>query len=132
MDETDQSSLESLLVDENALNEELLTDILREYIRIGQQSGEIIPKSEFQSLTTKEKTVVVLLAQRALAQLDMAESEWLKPSEISDIGRMKDGTVRPILKKLKGDLLENEDGKYRVPSYSFEAARSLVNGARDE
>jgi len=62
---SEQSSLEDLLVDEEQLNEELLANTVGKYVKIGKDSGELIPNSEYNDLASAEKVVVALLAQRS-------------------------------------------------------------------
>lgn len=128
-----QSRLEDLLVDEEALSEEVLFNTLADYLRIGEQSGELIFQDEFQSLNVKRKTTVILLAQRALKELDIAESEWLSPSAISDISGIKKGTLYPTVRSLdEQGIVEDNDGSYRVPSRSFERAQAFIRGDNNE
>ena len=41
-----QQTLESLLVDEREINREILHELLSDYVRIGKQSGELIPEKK--------------------------------------------------------------------------------------
>lgn len=133
MSNNSQLTFDDLLVDEADLNEELLAETLYEYIRIEKQSGNIVPKSSFKRLTAKQKTVVILLAQRVLKQLGMTESEWIGPKRISEIGGMNDGTVGRIVRELDTDgLVEDDDGSYRIPMWSFEDAQAFIREEDDE
>lgn len=127
---TDQSSLEDLLVDEEELNEELLVETVGEYVRIGRDSGELVPNPNYNDLTTAEKVVVSLLAQKARYELDMAEEEWLAPSGISELSGVKVGTVYPKVRQLVEEgVLQDDDGVYRIPSVNVERAKEFL---RDE
>jgi len=122
-----QSSLEDLLVDEEQLNEELLFGILSDYIRIGNESGSLVPQPAFEELTAKQQITVVLLAQKARFELDRAETEWLTPTEISEESGIKSGTVFPAVRDLEDDdIVVSDDGEYRIPPYNFTRAEEFI------
>lgn len=124
-----QRTLENLLVDEQEISEEILHDLLTGYIRIGKQSGDLIPEKAFQELTAKQKVALVLLSQHARHELDMVESEWMSPTEISEQSGVKKGTVYPTVRELDSEgVVEDDDGSYRVPAHSLEQARQYIEG----
>lgn len=128
-DGSSQSTLEDLLVDEEQMNEELLTNLLADYVGIGNESGSIVPKPAFAELTAKQQIVVVLLTQRARYELDMVETEELSPSEISDESGIKTGTIYPSVRELEDDdIAEGNEGRYHIPPYNFSKAKQLVKG----
>ncbi|RQH02025.1 helix-turn-helix domain-containing protein [Natrarchaeobius oligotrophus] len=128
-----QQTLENLLVDEQEISEEILHDLLNNYIRIGKQSGDLIPQDGFHELTAKQKAVIVLLSQRARQELDMVETEWLSPTEISEQSGVKKGTIYPTVRELNnGGLVEDDDGSYRIPSHSINQAREYIDGGEDD
>ena len=122
-----QQTLENLLVDEEEISEEILHNLLREYIQIGKQSGDLIPREPFQEIPAKQKVVIVLLSQQARNKLDMVESEWMTPSEISEQSGIKKGTVYPTVRELSNNgLAEDDDGSYRIPAHSLQRAREFI------
>ncbi len=122
-----QKTLENLLVDGEQMHEEILHDLLEEYIRIGKQSGDLIPQDRFRDQTAKNKTLIVLLAQKARSELDMAESEWMTPGEISTQSGVNQNTVYPTVRELDNEgLIEGDDGTYRIPSHSIEQVRDYI------
>lgn len=124
-----QKKLEDLLVDEEKINKELLYDLLSDYIQIGKQSGDLIPHSEFDELDSKQKVTVVLLAQRARNELDMVDGGWLTPTEISNQSGIKKNTVYPTVRQLDEEgLVENDDGKYRIPAHNLQRAKDFIYG----
>lgn len=128
-----QRTLENLVVDEQKISEEILHDLLTGYIRIGKQSGDLIPEKAFQSLTAKQKVVLVLLSQHARHELEMVESEWMTPTEISEQSGVKKGTVYPTVRELDSEgVVEDDDGSYRVPAHSLEQARDYINGDEND
>jgi len=129
-----QKTLENLLVDEQEMHEEILHDLLEEYIRIGKQSGDLIPQDHFRELTAKKKTLIVLLAQKARAELDMVDTKWMTPGEISTQSGVNQNTVYPTVRELDNEgLVESDDGAYRIPSHSIDQVRDYINeGDTDE
>lgn len=124
-----QLTFEDLLVDEQELSESLLTETLIEYIRIGDETGNIVPQEEFEDLTNQEKVVVVLLVQHALEGLDKTEKEFLTPTEISERSGVKKGSVYPAVRELDdADIAQNRDGAYRIPTHNLEAAKRHLPG----
>lgn len=125
---TEQSSLEDLLVDEEQLNEELLANTVGEYVNIGKDSGDLIPEEAYNDLQSKEKIVVALLAQKARFELDMAEEEWLTPSELNELTGVKKGTIYPAVRDLANDegIVRDEDGAYMIPSVKVEEAKQYL------
>jgi len=127
--ESEETTLKDLVVDEEEQNEQLLTGLLEKYVRIGKQSGELLPEPAFQELSTKQKTAVTLLTQRAKQKLDISESEWLSPSEISAQSGVKKGTVYPIVRTLEEEgIAENEDGNYRIPGHGVRKVQQIITG----
>lgn len=109
------------------MHEEILHDLLEEYIRIGKQSGDLIPQDRFRDQTAKNKTLIVLLAQKARSELDMVESEWMTPGEISTQSGVNQNTVYPTVRELDNEgLIEGDDGTYRIPSHSIEQVRDYI------
>ena len=129
---SEQPTLRDLVVDEEQLNEELLADVLSEYVRIGEDSGALYQRSPFGDLNSYRKTAVVLLAQHAKAVLGMSETEWLSPSEIADVSGMKKGTVYPAVRKLEErGLAEGDGGSYRIPAPMIKDASNFIEEGSD-
>lgn len=128
-----QRTLENLLIDEQEMSEEILHDLLTKYIRIGKQSGGLIPQQPFRELAAKEKTVIVLLSQRARYELEMVETEWMSPTKISEQSGIKKGTVYPTVRELDNEgLVEDDDGNYRIPAHGLDKAREYVHGGEKD
>ncbi|MBX0287958.1 helix-turn-helix domain-containing protein [Halomicroarcula sp. F28] len=127
-----QTTFEDLLIDEEEVSETLLSETLIEYIRIGDESGSIVPQDAYEDLTNREQVVVVLLAQHALEGLDMADEQWLTPSQIAERSGIKKGSVYPAVRELDdADIVENDDGSYRIPTHSLESAKRHLEPEAD-
>jgi hypothetical protein len=129
----DQLTFNDLLIDEEEVSESLLTETLIEYIRIGEESGRIVPQEEFEDLTNRQKVIVTLLAQHALEGLDMAEKGWATPTEIAELSGIKKNSVYPTVRELEeNDVAENDDGSYRIPTHSLETAKRQLDPGNQE
>ena len=53
-----QRTLENLLVDEQEISEELLYNLLNEYVRIGEQNGALITQGAFRDLYSKTEVLI--------------------------------------------------------------------------
>jgi|GEM_PF-1954186 len=126
----DQSTFDDLLVDEEEVNEEILTETVINYVQIGEQSGNLVPKSAYDDLTAREKIVVALLAHRARFGLDMVEGEWIKPGAISSMTGVKKNTVYPAVRDLadEGIARNSDEGAYMIPSVNVEQACDYLEG----
>lgn len=126
-----QKTFDDLLVDEDEVNEEILTETVINYVQIGEQSGDLIPKQAYDDLTAREQIVVALLAHRARFGLDMVEDEWIKPREISSMTGVKKNTVYPAVRELadEGIARNSDDGAYMIPSVNVEQARDYLEGS---
>lgn len=124
---TQHSNLQDLVVDEDELNEELLTNTLSPYIRLGENKGGLYPKEEFDELHFLRKTTVVLLAQQARHQLGMAEDDVLTPSEIADLSKINKNTVYPAVSELhERGIAEKENGEYTIAPPKLQKAKEFI------
>lgn len=124
----DQLSFDDLLIDEEEVNEALLTETLIDYVRIGDGSGDLVLQEAFEELTVPKKVTVVLLAQQALEGLEMAEDAWLTPTEIADRSGIKKGSIYPVVRDLDNDgIAQSNDGAYHIPTHNLETAKQLLS-----
>ena len=122
-----QVTFEDLLIDEEEISENLLTETLIEYVRIGQDSGNVIPQEAFEDLTNRQKVTIILLAQHALTELDYTEEAWLTPSAIAERSGVKKGSIYPTVRDLNEDeIAESDDGAYQIPVQNLESAKRLL------
>lgn len=133
MEMSKQSTIDDLLVDEDELNESLLTDVLSPYIGIGNESGALLPNEKFESLTATEQTAIVLLYKKAASERGLSEEEGAGPTGIADASGMNPSTVRTALSRLsEKNLVENEGGEYTVPPYNYDRVQRFIEGDGDE
>lgn len=120
-------SIDDLFVDEEALNEALLTEILEPYVQIGKGSGTFVATENFDSRQSVEQAAIVLLFQKARYERGLAEDEEMTPSEISEVSGLNYNTVKGAVRELdEMGLVVNADGAYSIPPYKLEALKELV------
>lgn len=128
-----QSTLDDLLVEEDDLNESLLTDVLSPYIGIGDESGAFLPNEKFESLNSTKQAAIVLLYKKAAYELDLSEEEGAGPMAIADASGMNHSTAKTAVRSLdEKNLVENNNGEYTVPPYNYDSVRRLIEGDGDE
>ena len=117
--------LDKLFVDENAVNKELIFDILADYIQL-TNNGSIVFLGNFNGLTNEKKIVLIMLARKVLA-LKGITTEFLSPSEVQNIVGLPKGTVNPTMTVLASNgYLRNDGGKYHVPNYAIIRIRDFI------
>lgn len=120
--------LDDLVVEETKLNENLLYNVLSEYVRIGKEEQSIIPQEKMGDLNAGQKIVVTLLTLKAMKHLNMRDNEKVGPTEISKLCSVKKGTVLPKVRELSKDSLVNsDDGNYYVPNYNLQRAKKFIS-----
>lgn len=109
-EKSSRSRLEELIVKEEAVSEEILYEILKDYIRF-TKNGEIILQGPSSDLSIKDRVLLILLAAKALKILGIRNEEVLRPKEIAGMLGIQDGTVRGLLLALKKDGLAHSPGR---------------------
>jgi DNA-binding transcriptional ArsR family regulator len=129
MNENEKSPLKELVVKEETLNEKLLAELLKTYISIEENTGELIPTESFNSLSAEGKVIIAFLYSKAKKRLNMSSTEKLKPKDIESILGLKGNTIRPILKKLKEEgIIKLDEEGYWIPNVNlYRAKRVLEN-----
>lgn len=115
-------------MDEDELNEEILVETLKPYLGIGDQTGSLIFEEKFEELNSEQKTLVSMLALKAMHELDMREEERIGPTELAKLTGISEGTIYPKVSGLeKEGLLEKDDeGQYRVPNHKIKRVQDEV------
>jgi hypothetical protein len=121
--------LARLVVDEAAVDLDLLASTLEDKIRLDlKQGGFAFLQGVRARLSSRQQVLTALLSQKALHLLDAQYPEALRPQEIENVTGVKGGTLRPILKVLTDGRVIRQDANkaYYVPGYAIEdAARFL-------
>lgn len=128
-----QSKLDDLLVEEDDLNESLLTGVLSPYVRIGDDSGAFLPTEEFESLTSTTQAAIVLLYKKAAFELGFSEEEGAGPMAIAEESGMNHSTAKGAVRSLdQENLVDNDNGVYTVPPYNYDSVQRLIEDDGDE
>jgi DNA-directed RNA polymerase specialized sigma24 family protein len=124
-----QQSLDDLIVDEEQLNESLLTEIVAPHAGIASESGDFVPTGEFTDLKSDAQTAVVLLHRKAAFELGLADEEGATPSQISQASGINHNTVKTAVRELDEEgIVSNDGGSYTIPTYNYERAAEIIQG----
>jgi len=122
--------LEDLVVSGKELDRKLVAGILSPYMRLDKDDCTIRPLESWSTLTTNHKIFLYLLARKAMVVLDFGlDEEGATTKEvISDTG-IKEGTAKPVLRRLLGDkiIAQSKSRRYFVPNYSIEKIKSILS-----
>lgn len=125
---TDGSALEKLLAEESEVNENLLSEVLSRYVKIGKGTGLPLFTPDFARLTNAGKILVYLLARKAAAALNLLkEAEPATPKEISEATGVAHNSVKPTLSALaRSHVVVRNEGRYSCPSHILSRASELI------
>lgn len=113
----DNNPLSSLMLKES-LNKDILASILKNFIKISPENGEIILLPDYAKLRNKEQVIIVILAFKAVYELGLRKNEVVSPKEIEQTSQLVGSTVRGILRDLIIERkLKYENGKYEIPNF---------------
>ncbi|UIP00407.1 hypothetical protein Hbl1158_03315 [Halobaculum sp. CBA1158] len=123
---TEGNPLQTLEASQDDLNRQALADALDGLVKIN--GGEIHPSRGFGELTTNEKVIVLLLAQRAAADLGATEQEgltanWISSGERADVTSTR---VRQIFNEYGFIYNGDDNGEYHVPGFRVEEALACL------
>lgn len=125
--------LNSLLVDEKKVDEELISSILEPYIRIGKDSGIIIPTVNFQKMTVKNKLIVYCIGRKAAKMTGiLRENEPLKLEILSSRINVPTQVLRVTASRLKkkGILDSSKNGYYISTAKLLNVKAELQSGRK--
>ncbi len=106
--------LKKLIIDEEEILQEILADILKDYVNI-TKTGEIIYKN-LERLNAEKKIIVGYLAHLARKLLGLSETEKASAKAISDEMGINYNTARSVVSRLvkAGVLNKEEKGQYYI------------------
>ncbi len=112
-------ALQSLLINEDELDKDLLEEILKPYVRLGQDSGGVRFTPLATKLSIKEKVLLFLLGRKTAALLGIKGCmEVASPKEIEEGLGISGSSLRPTLRRLfDAGLVVGQKGTYWVPAY---------------
>ena len=123
--------LGSLLVSGKEMDEKLVSEILKPFLRIDKDTCDIRPLSSWSDLKAKTRILLYLIGRKAMVALDLPlAEEKASATEIMQKTGMRKGTVNPALRSLLEDdrLLEQSgDRKYYVPNFAIERVKAMIS-----
>lgn len=122
-----------IFIEEEDLEYDELVDLLVPYIRIGKDTGQVLPTGKFKDLERRQQVLVLLLAQklRVEAANEVAPNyegdEQLKPSEIGEMVDLKVEDLYPAIRRLEQDgILLNRNGEYSIHPNLLNKAKQII------
>lgn len=112
------SKLDPLFVNEKEADTELIAEILGPYLRIGKDTGVIIPNNEFNRTTVKNKLLLYCLGRKAAKLKNiLQEDENVKLDLIASAINVPLKTTTETASRLKKKgLLESAKSGYFIPN----------------
>jgi hypothetical protein len=115
MTDSESDPLDEIFVDSEDMDRELIANILRLYVQIGDEAGQLYPTDEYAELKAEAKVLIALVARRAMAERDVVDSAVLSVSDLSSLSNVKEGTVKPNVRSLAEEgLIRDDDDGYSV------------------
>ena len=112
-------TLSSIVRDDASVAENVLADVLRPLLEI-TPGGELLPHPIFFVLSPGAKVLAVLVAIKAMHILKIRTEESAGPTEISNLGGIPVGSVKPEVRRLQREnLIMSRQGRYHVPLRSI-------------
>lgn len=127
MNQSRAEALQALIVDDTAIQDEILAGLLRDRIQL-TASGGIIFTSASSGLNVRSRALIGLLGAAALARLNKRPQTAITPKELEILIGIPGGTLRPALRELVSRrLIRATKGRYDVPPYAIEAVRQVLS-----
>ncbi len=133
-EENNENPLKELLISQTEFNRGELLEVLRNFIRVDIETGQIIPISDYAYLTTWQQIVVMLLGTKALKALGKRDGETMSPKELSEMSGINYNSVRSYLSQLCAKkMVAKASSEYYIPNYNIEKIRLelIKSGRRD-
>src|SRR5437899_2337848 len=125
------TDLSSLLVAEDEVASEALTQTLQGLVQIGKTSGNPLPTAAFEKLDRTTKILTFLLALRAAAVLRVTEKSGASADELATVVGCDVKSVREYASRLKRRFLGRTAEGYDVPTAKIRATCEEINARRN-
>jgi len=121
--------LKELLLDPEGVAREDLANALRPFVQFDADGGLWL-HDQFDQLSSEDKVICLLLANRAQQLLGLREDGGATPQQLIDMGQMAGGTVRPKLSKLlKERKIAKSGSEYHLPPPAIRRAVTRLREA---
>lgn len=123
-----QEVLKQLFTNENDINTDELFKLLSPYIKINQESKNIIFLDSTSKHPLKNKLILFLLAKKAIFLLKELKTDRVRNTDIIKETGIPKGSVNPTLKLLKDNSLISSDKEgYYITSYQISKIKTIFN-----
>ena len=109
-------ALRDLVASKASLAEDVIEQIISDYVRFDPDHKEIVFTPEAHGLSNRAKTLIYLVALQGWPYvLEAVVPVDAKPAEIEEHTNIAGGTLRPLLKELKDrNIIAEKGGRYSV------------------
>lgn len=123
-------ALKDLLASKTSLAEDVIEQIISDYVRFDPDHKEIVFMPEAHGLSNKSKILTYLVALQGWPYvLDEVVPVDAKPSEIEEHTGIAGGSLRPLLKELKDrNIIAEKGGRYSVRSVALRTIQAELDG----
>ena len=123
-----------LVVDEAAIDREMLAEVLETRVRLDLTRGSFtfLPGVR-DRMSNRQQVVAALLATKALHLLKDELPDGLHPQDLEAVTGIKGGTLRPLLRVLveRRVVSQSAEKAYIVPGFALEEAGRFLNERGD-
>lgn len=125
-------ALKDLVADRSKITEEIIENIVADYVRYDPSMYEIVLTPSGIALGNDAKVLVMLVAIMGWEYVvDKVHALDTRPAALEALTGIPGGTLRPVLKKLKdAHLLAVDGGNYSVRVANLDAIRRAVHGEK--
>ena len=130
----DDDPLKELEIDRDKYDRERMADVLKQLVRIDQETGEPVKMEYFDDLDSRRRIVALLLARRAAHSLDLiSESEvGMTSGELSDHAGAAGSTIRRYASdKLSFVENESDNSGYYIPRHKIKEAVDFLEEGKN-
>jgi hypothetical protein len=128
---TPADPLKALVIDTDSIVRKEVATALAPVVQFDGDGG-IWLLGAFNGLGAEDKVVTLLLAVKAQQLLGLRENDGVTPQELSELGQMSGGTIRPKLGKLlKAREIAKSENRYHLPPPAIRRAVARLEKATE-
>lgn len=121
------NDLDDIFVDDDHIDSGLIAEVVAQYGKVTQPSGELLPNDAYHALDESDKVLVGLLVHQAKYLRDIEDHPRIGPSGLSSLTGVNLNTVKGSLRRFEDKgLVTNDDGKYQIPTVQIEQVKQRL------